>query len=56
LLVEIRLDKDGKREGKTADGTRVLLNKSTGSLEVDQYSAEPVKLVNVQVFMPKPKP
>ena len=57
LIVEIRLDKDGKGEGKTADGTRVVsVNKSTGSLEFDQYSAEPVKLINVEVFTPKPKP
>jgi hypothetical protein len=55
LLVEIRLDKHGKGEGKTADGTRVSLNKRTGSLEVDQYSAEPVRLINVEVFTPKPK-
>jgi hypothetical protein len=55
LLVEIRLDKHGKGEGKTADGTRVSVNKYTGGLEVDQYSAEPVKLINVEVFTPTPK-
>jgi hypothetical protein len=56
LLVEIRLDKDGKGEGKTADGTKVSLNKSTGSLEIDKYSAQPVKLIHVEVVAPKPKP
>ena len=56
LLVEIRLDKQGKGEGRTADGTKVKLNKDTRSLEIDQYSAEPVKLINVEVFTPKPKP
>jgi hypothetical protein len=25
-------------------------------IEIDQYSAGPVKLVNVEVFVPKPKP
>ena len=56
LLVEIRLDKQGKGEGRTADGTKVKFNKDTRSLEIDQYSAEPVKLINVEVFTPKPKP
>ena len=50
LLVEIRLDKQGKGEGRTAEGTKVRFNKDTRSLEIDQYSAEPVKLINVQVF------
>ncbi len=31
-------------------------HKDTRSIEIDQYSAEPVKLVNVEVFVPKPKP
>lgn len=56
LLVEIRLDKQGKGEGRTADGNKVRFNKDTRSLEIDQYSAEPVKLINVEVFTPKPNP
>jgi hypothetical protein len=56
LLVEIRLDKQGKGEGRTAEGTKVRFNKDTRSLEIDQYSAEPVKLINVEVFTPKPNP
>jgi hypothetical protein len=56
LLVEIRLDRQGKGEGRTAEGTKVRFNKDTRSLEIDQYSAEPVKLVNVEVFTPKPSP
>jgi hypothetical protein len=56
LLVEIRLDKQGKGEGRTAEGTKVRFNKETHSLEIDQYSAEPVKLINVEVFTPKPNP
>jgi len=35
---------------------KVKFNKDTRSHEIDQYSAEPVKLVNVEVFVPKPKP
>lgn len=53
LLVEIRLDEQGKGEGRTADGSKVRFNKDTRSLEIDQYSAEPVKLINVEVFTPK---
>jgi len=56
LLVEIRLDEQGKGEGRTAEGTKVKFNKDTRSIEIDQYSAEPVKLINVEVFVPKPKP
>jgi len=56
LLVEIRLDEQGKGEGRTAEGTKVRFNKDTRSLEIDQYSAEPVKLINVEVFTPKPNP
>jgi hypothetical protein len=56
LLVEIRLDKHGKGEGRTADGTKVKFNKDTRSLEIDQYSAEPVKLINVEVLTSKPNP
>ena len=56
LLVEIRLDRQGKGEGRTAEGNKVRFNKDTRSLEIDQYSAEPVKLVNVEVFTPKPSP
>ncbi len=56
LLVEIRLDEQGKGEGRTAEGTKVGFNKDTRSLEIDQYSAEPVKLINVEVFTPKPNP
>ena len=56
LLVEIRLDKQGKGEGRTAEGTKVRFNKDTRSLVIDEYSAEPVKLINVEVFTPKPNP
>jgi len=50
LLVDIRLDKNGKGEGKTADGTRVIYNKETGSLEVEKYAVAPVKLIKIQAF------
>lgn len=50
LLVEIRLDKDGKGEGKTADGTKVTFNEKTGSPEVDQYATQPVQLIKVEEF------
>ena len=55
LVVEIRLDKDGKGEGRTADGTKVTFNRDTGGFQAEEYAAEPVKLIRVEVFVPKPK-
>ena len=55
LLIEIRLDRQGKGEGRTADGTRVSLNKTTGTLEIEKYSAQPVKLIHVETLVPKPR-
>jgi hypothetical protein len=48
-LMEIRVDKDGKGEGKLAVATKISFNKKENQLEIENYSSEPVRLNNVQV-------
>ncbi len=48
-LAEIRLDKDGKGEGKLVPAAKVKYNKDKGHIEVENYEALPVQLTNVEV-------
>jgi hypothetical protein len=48
-LMEIRVGKDGRGEGKMAVATRITFNKKTNTLELENYSSEPVRLNNVRV-------
>jgi hypothetical protein len=48
-LVEIRLDKDGKGEGKASVATKITFDKDKNQLELENYSSEPVRLNNVRV-------
>jgi hypothetical protein len=47
-LIEMRLNKDGEGEGKMAVATKITLNKKTNTVELENYSSEPVRLQNVR--------
>jgi hypothetical protein len=48
-LIEIRLKPDGTGEGKLSLATKITLNKKTKTVELENYSSEPVRLQNVKV-------
>jgi hypothetical protein len=48
-LIEIRLKPDGTGEGKLSVATKITLNKKTKTVELENYSSEPVRLQNVKV-------
>ncbi|HEX7251737.1 MAG TPA: hypothetical protein VF376_02565, partial [Thermoanaerobaculia bacterium] len=48
-LVEIHLDKDGKGEGKIVPAARVLWDKDKKTIEIENFNALPVDLINVSV-------
>jgi hypothetical protein len=48
-LAEIRLNKDGKGEGKIVTPARVSWNKDKGVIEITNYGTEPVRLTQVTV-------
>jgi hypothetical protein len=48
-LIEIRVGKDGKGEGKMSVATKITFNKKHNSVELENYSSEPVRLTNVKV-------
>jgi hypothetical protein len=48
-LIEIRLRPDGTGEGKMAVATKISLNKKDNTVELENYSSEPVRLQNVRV-------
>jgi hypothetical protein len=47
-IIEIRLDRNGKGEGRMSIATKVTAD-DQGDLHLEDYSAEPVRLQNVQV-------
>jgi hypothetical protein len=47
-IIEIRLDRNGKGEGRMSIATKVTAS-DTGDIYLDNYSVEPVRLQNVQV-------
>jgi len=51
-LIEIHLDKDGKGDGKLVPAARVSWDKNTKKLEIENYNALPVDLLNVKVRKP----
>src|SRR5262245_3009512 len=53
LAVEIRLDKSGKGEGRTAGPDRLRYNKEADTLEIDRYGSEPVWIKELRVAVPK---
>ena len=48
-FMEIRVNKDGKGEGKMAVATMISFDKKKEQIELENYSSEPVRLNNLQV-------
>jgi hypothetical protein len=46
-LIEIHLDKDGKGQGKMAYATKIVFDKKKNTVELENYSSEPVRLNDV---------
>jgi hypothetical protein len=55
MLCEIRLTPDGKGVGKLAVAAKISWNRDTRTVEIENYSSEPVRLESVQDRTPKPK-
>jgi hypothetical protein len=49
LVIEVRLDKSGKGEARTAGPARLTYNKEAGALELDRYGVEPVWVKDLKV-------
>ena len=47
-LIEIHLDKDGNGEGKMAYATKITFDKKKKTVELENYSSEPVRLTTVK--------
>jgi hypothetical protein len=48
-LFEIRVDKNGKGQGKMAVATKIKFDKKSNTIELENYASEPVRLNNVEV-------
>lgn len=48
-LIEVRLDKNGKGQGKYAAAAKITYNKDTRTMEIENYGIEPVRLTEVTV-------
>jgi len=48
-LIEIHLDKDGKGQGKMAYATKITFDKKKNTVELENYSSEPVRLNEVSL-------
>jgi len=51
-VVELHLDKDGKGEGKVVPAARVLWDKEKKTIEIENYNALPVDLIQVNTLKP----
>jgi len=47
-ITEIRLDKNGVGQGKMSIATKITYNKKTKTVELENYSSEPVRLTQVK--------
>jgi hypothetical protein len=54
-LIEIHIDKDGKGEGKMVPAAKVSWDKDAKKLEIENYNALPISLINVKETTPKAK-
>lgn len=54
-LAEIRLNQDGKGEGKLAKAAKISWNRTTSTIEIEDYGIEPVRLTEVRVEGSKSK-
>lgn len=48
-LIEIRVDKEGRGQGKMAVATKITFDKEKNQIVLENYSSEPVRLNNVRV-------
>ena len=48
-LIEIRVDRNGKGEGKMSVATKINFDKKKNVIELENYASEPVRLNNVEV-------
>ena len=48
-FIEIRVNKDGEGEGKMAVATKISFDKKTKTIELENYSSEPVRLNALKV-------
>lgn len=48
-LIELRLKRDGTGEGKASVATKITYNKSTQTVELENYASEPLRLTNVTI-------
>jgi hypothetical protein len=51
-LVDIRFDASGKGKGELAAAARVKVNEKTNAIEIENYGARPVDLINVKSEKP----
>jgi hypothetical protein len=47
-LIDIRFDPDGKGVGKLAVASKITANKKTGTIEIENFGIEPVRLTEVR--------
>lgn len=52
-LFEMRFDKDGKGEGRMAYATQIMFDKKKNTVELENYSSEPVRLNNLKLEVRK---
>jgi hypothetical protein len=52
-LFEMRFDKSGKGEGRMAYATQISFDKKKNTIEIENYSSEPVRLNNLQLEVRK---
>jgi len=52
-LVEMRFSPDGKGEGKLVPAAKVTYDQDTRTVEMEDYGIEPVRLTQIQAYLPK---
>ncbi len=52
-LFEMRFDRSGKGEGRLAYATQILFDKKKNTIEIENYSSEPVRLNNLTLEVKK---
>jgi hypothetical protein len=48
-FIEIHLNRDGEGEGKLAYATKILFDKKKNTIELENFSSEPVRLTTVKI-------
>jgi hypothetical protein len=52
-LFELRFDRSGKGEGRMAYATQIMFDKKKNTIELENYSSEPVRLNNLELEVRK---